>query len=46
MTVWLGDKLTTDLSCDLALTPQEAEVDGASRLKGLLHDCGVIFRPW
>ena len=46
MTVWLGDKLTTDLSCDLALAPQEAEMDGASRLKGLLHDCGVIFRPW
>ena len=23
--VWLGDRMTTDLSCDLVLTPQEAE---------------------
>jgi bifunctional enzyme CysN/CysC len=46
MTVWLGDRITTDLSCDVALTELEAETDGASRLKTLLHDCGAIFRPW
>jgi bifunctional enzyme CysN/CysC len=46
MAVWLGDRMTTDLSCDLVLTRQEAEADGASRLKSLLHDCGAIFRPW
>jgi bifunctional enzyme CysN/CysC len=45
MTVWLGDR-TTDLSCDLVLTQQEAEVDGASRLKTLLTECGAIFKPW
>jgi bifunctional enzyme CysN/CysC len=44
--VWLGDRMATDLSCDLVLTRQEAEADGASRLKSLLHDCGAIFRPW
>jgi bifunctional enzyme CysN/CysC len=46
MTVWLGDQLTTDLSCELALTLQEAETDGPERLKTLLHNCGVIFKPW
>ena len=46
MTVWLGDRITTDLACDLALTEAEAETDGTSRLKALLHDCGAIFRPW
>jgi bifunctional enzyme CysN/CysC len=46
LTVWLGDRITTDLACDLVLTRQDAEADGASRLKTLLHDCGAIFRPW
>jgi len=44
--VWLGDQMTTDLSCDLVLTPHEAESDGANRLKALLHDCGAIFKAW
>jgi bifunctional enzyme CysN/CysC len=44
--VWLGDRMTTDLACDLVLTPQEAEADGAGRLKELLLDSGAIFRPW
>ena len=43
---WLGDQMTTDLSCDLVITADEAETDGANRLKALLHDCGAIFRPW
>jgi bifunctional enzyme CysN/CysC len=46
LAVWLGDRMTTDLSCDLVLTQQEADADGASRLKTLLHDCGAMFRPW
>jgi bifunctional enzyme CysN/CysC len=44
--VWIGDRISTDLSCDLLMTRQEAEADGTSRLKTLLHDCGAIFRPW
>jgi bifunctional enzyme CysN/CysC len=44
--VWLGDRMTTDLSCDLVLTQQEAEADGVTQLKSLLHDCGAIFKPW
>jgi bifunctional enzyme CysN/CysC len=46
ITVWLGDRPTTDLACDLALTEREAETDGPARLKTLLHDGGAIFRPW
>jgi bifunctional enzyme CysN/CysC len=46
MTVWLGDRITTDLACDLALTDAEAKAEGTARLKSLLHDCGAIFRPW
>jgi bifunctional enzyme CysN/CysC len=46
MVAWLGDQMTTDLTCDLVITSQEAETDGANRLKALLHDCGAIFRPW
>jgi bifunctional enzyme CysN/CysC len=46
MAVWLGDQMTTDLSCDLVLTRQEAEEDGVVQLKALLLECGAIFRPW
>jgi len=46
ITVWLGDRITTDLACDLTLTETEAETDGTARLKTLLHDCGAMFRPW
>jgi bifunctional enzyme CysN/CysC len=44
--VWLGDRITTDLACDLSLTEPEAQSEGVSRLKSLLQDCGAIFRPW
>ena len=46
MAVWLGDRMTTDLTSDLALTQLEADAEGANRLKDLLHDCGAIFKPW
>jgi bifunctional enzyme CysN/CysC len=46
MTVWLGDRITTNLACDLALTEAEADADGPTRLKTLLHESGAIFRPW
>jgi bifunctional enzyme CysN/CysC len=46
LTVWLGDRVTTNLSCDAVLTDQESEADGVGRLKTLLRDYGAIFRPW
>ncbi len=44
-TVWAGDTITTDLSCDLQL-PGGAVPEAVDRLKAHLQDKGVIFRPW
>lgn len=44
--VWVGDKVTTDLTCDLVLTEPEQDSERVDRVKGLLQDKGVIFRPW
>ncbi len=45
-TVWVGDSVTTDITCDLILAEQEAEEEGVERIKRLLQDKGVLFRPW
>jgi bifunctional enzyme CysN/CysC len=45
-TIWVGDHVTTDISCDLVLGEQEAEAEGVERIKRLLQDKGVLFRPW
>jgi bifunctional enzyme CysN/CysC len=44
-TVWAGDTVTTDISCDLQL-PGGAVPEAVDRLKAHLQDKGVIFRPW
>jgi bifunctional enzyme CysN/CysC len=44
--VWVGDRVTTDVACDLILGDQEAETDGVDRIKRLLQDKGILFRPW
>jgi bifunctional enzyme CysN/CysC len=44
-TIWAGDTITTDLSCDLQL-PGGAVPEAVDRLKAHLQDKGVIFRPW
>jgi bifunctional enzyme CysN/CysC len=44
-TVWTGDSITTDLSCDLHL-PGGAVPEAVDRLKAHLQDKGIIFRPW
>jgi bifunctional enzyme CysN/CysC len=44
--VWVGDRVTTDVSCDLVLGEHEAQVEGVDRIKRLLQDKGVLFRPW
>jgi len=44
--VWVGDSVTTDITCDLILAEQEAEEEGVERIKRLLQDKGVLFRPW
>jgi bifunctional enzyme CysN/CysC len=44
--VWVGDRVTTDVSCDLVLGEHEAETEGVDRIKRLLQDKGLLFRPW
>jgi bifunctional enzyme CysN/CysC len=44
-TVWVGDHVTTDLKPDLKIDGQEVSED-VERIKGLLVDRGIIFRPW
>jgi bifunctional enzyme CysN/CysC len=44
--VWVGEQITTDLACDLVLGDEEAESEGVDRIKSLLQDKGVLFRPW
>lgn len=45
-TVWVGDRITTDLSCDLHVTDAELEVSAPARIKEQLQDRHIIFRPW
>ena len=45
-TVWVGDRVTTDIVCDAVLTDAERERRGADALKTLLEDQRVIFKPW
>ena len=44
--VWVGDTITTDISCDLVLSDQDDAAEGVERIKRRLQDKGVLFRPW
>ncbi len=44
--IWVGDHVTTDISYDMILGDNEADSDGVDRIKRLLQDKGVLFRPW
>jgi bifunctional enzyme CysN/CysC len=43
---WIGDRVSTDLQADLVLTEAEATEEGIGRLKNLLQEKGVIYKPW
>jgi len=44
-TVWVGDTMTTDLSCDLVLTGHETVDAAVERMTRLLQEKGIVFRP-
>jgi bifunctional enzyme CysN/CysC len=44
-TVWAGDTITTDLTCDLHL-PRGIVAESVDRLKAHMQEKGIIFRPW
>jgi bifunctional enzyme CysN/CysC len=43
---WIGDRVTTDISCDLVLTEADSRSRGVDALKALLEDQRAIFKPW
>lgn len=45
-TVWIGEPESTDLAYDLLLFEQESEDAAADRIRTLLQDKGILFRPW
>jgi bifunctional enzyme CysN/CysC len=44
--VWVGDQVTTNIAADLFLGESDAGDEGVGRLKGLLQQKGIIYRPW
>jgi bifunctional enzyme CysN/CysC len=44
--VWVGDQVTTNIAADLFLGEGDAGEEGVGRLKGLLQQKGIIYRPW
>lgn len=44
--VWVGDAITTDITCDLVVSDQDDAAEGVERIKRRLQDKGVLFRPW
>jgi bifunctional enzyme CysN/CysC len=44
-TVWLGEHVTTDLNVDLVFDHGESDEEMAIRIKRLLQDNGIIFKP-
>ncbi len=45
-TVWIGDKVTTDIKYDLQITDVTSYGEAVIKIKGFLQDRGIIFRPW
>ncbi len=44
--VWIGERLTTDINCDVHLDDTVDPQEGAKLIESRLQDLGVIFRPW
>jgi bifunctional enzyme CysN/CysC len=45
-TVWVGDDVTTDIAADVVIPDHMSEAEAVDRLKTLLQEKGIIFRPW
>ena len=45
-TIWIGEKITSDISFDLHIPSIKSEDEAVSKIKRLLQDKGIIFRPW
>jgi len=45
-TVWVGDQLTTDIAYDLRIHEETNTDETADKLKSMLQEKGIIFKPW
>ena len=43
--VWVGDKVTTDISHDIHVQSREEINEGVVKVKHLLQDRGIVFKP-
>jgi bifunctional enzyme CysN/CysC len=44
--IWIGEDITTDISCDLVITHPENGEEAVDQIKDLMQNRGIIFRPW
>ncbi len=44
--IWVGDHVSTDVTYEMILGDAEAAEDGVDRIKRLLQDKGILYRPW
>lgn len=45
-TIWTGDEVTTDIAYDLLIHDEEETDMAVDRIKSMLHERGIIFKPW
>lgn len=45
-TVWVSDTITTDISYDLCITDPFNTDEAVDKVKNLLQEKGMIFKPW
>ena len=45
-TIWLGENITSNISVDLHIPKLESEADTVNKVKRLLQNEGLIFKPW
>jgi bifunctional enzyme CysN/CysC len=43
--VWVGEKVTTDITCDIHVESRENLNEGVVKVKHLLQDKGIVFKP-
>ena len=45
-TIWIGEEITSNISFDLHIPVIKTVNEVVSKVKGLLQDKGIIFKPW
>ena len=45
-TIWLGDNKTTDIVTDLHLPANASTEESLDKIKTMMQDKGIIFKPW